>query len=284
MTVSETRRIRLHGDVEINAVICEPASPGWQPDRSTVVFLHFWGGSARTWSLVTPHVAAKHRTVALDFRGWGDSTGPDIAEAYSIAEMAEDVEATIRMLGLRNVLLVGLSMGAKVAQLVASRFCSSKGNYAQGFSLLGLLLLSPAPPTPLRLPPQMREQQIHAYDSLESAAFVAKNVLTASFKDRSLPEFVVEDMVKANKWAREAWPMYAMEEDISEQVVRITVSATVVGAGKDPIEPVERIKSEVCDRIVGSELHLLPESGHLSPLDAPEEVTALILSCMSRLS
>lgn len=277
MVSSKTERIKLQPDVNINAVICQPTDFSEQRDRPTVIFLHYWGGSARTWSLVTPHVSANYQTVALDFRGWGDSVGPENAEAYSITALAEDVKTSIKMLDVGKIVLVGLSMGAKVAQLVASQLCSGVGNSTQTTALVGLVLVSPAPSTPLKLPLEMREQQLHAYESLESAAFVARNVLTASFQDTELPEFVVNDMTKGNKWAREAWPAYAMEEDVSGDIGMIAIPVLVLAAERDLVEPVERIEKEVCHCIPGAQLHLLSGSGHLSPLDVPNAVAEEIV-------
>ena len=56
-----------------------------------LVFLHYWGGS-----------------VATDGR-------------YALADMADDVESVVRTLDLRRYVLVGHSMGGKVAQIVAKR-------------------------------------------------------------------------------------------------------------------------------------------------------------------
>lgn len=272
MSTSRTERIELNPDVIINIVISEPHKPDAleQRTRPTIVFLHFWGGSACTWSLVTPRIVeAGYRTIAPDFRGWGNSTGPEdpSRDAYSIATLAGDVETIIDRLGLKRVVLVGLSMGAKVAQLVASRSHPE---------VVGLVLMSPAPTTPLRLPPDMREQQIHAYDNSESAAFVAKNVLTTSFQaqNTALPDFVVEDMVKGNEWARAAWPAYAMEENVTNDAerLRISVPVLVLAAEKDVVEPQERVRKQVVERILNAKLKILPGSGHLSPLDAPEAV------------
>ncbi|KAK7192228.1 hypothetical protein DPSP01_010234 [Paraphaeosphaeria sporulosa] len=280
MTSSRTELIKLQADVTINAVISQPHSPDRHRGRPSLVFLHFWGGSARTWSLVIPHISAKYQTVALDFRGWGNSTGPDTPEAYTITALADDVEASIRELRLERIVLVGLSMGAKVAQLVASRWYSGVGVLT---ALEGLVLMSPAPTTPLRLPFEMREQQLHAYDDLNSAAFVAKNVLTASFQDRDLPEFVVDDMIKGRQWAREAWPAYAMGEDVSGEIGRIAVPVLVLAAEKDLVEPVERVRKEVCERIPGAKLQVLNESGHLSPVDAPDAVVENIIQFLDSL-
>lgn len=264
-----TQLIDVAPDVRLSALISQPPSLSPQAKLPTVVFLHFWGGSSRTWSRVAPTVARHYPTASLDFRGWGQSTGPETADAYSISALAGDVDVALRELHLESVVLVGLSMGAKVAQLLASSLPAG--------AVRGLVLVSPAPPTPLALPPDMREQQIHAYDDANSAAFVAKNVLTESFRARDLPDFVVPDMCGGNRWARAAWPAYAMAEDVSEAAGLITAPALVLAAEKDVVEPLERVRTEVCGRIPGARMEVVSGSGHLSPLDAPETVAQHIL-------
>ena len=41
-----------------------------------LIFLHYWGGSARTWKSVTHVLESDFRCVALDQRGWGSSDAP----------------------------------------------------------------------------------------------------------------------------------------------------------------------------------------------------------------
>jgi pimeloyl-ACP methyl ester carboxylesterase len=129
----------------------------------------------------------------------------------------------------------------------------------------------------------MREQQLHAYDSQDSAEFVAKNVLTRSFQSRDLPSFVVSDMLRGNAWAREAWPTYAMAEDVSGGISNITVPVLVLAAAEDVVEPQERVKTEVCCRFPGARFEVVPGSGHLSPLDAPEAVARHLLEFLDAL-
>jgi pimeloyl-ACP methyl ester carboxylesterase len=264
-----TQFIDVAPDVRISALISQPSHLSRQAKLPTVVFLHFWGGSSRTWSLVGPIVAQTYPTACIDFRGWGQSTGPKDVDAYSISALAGDVKVVLESLHLEAVVLVGISMGAKVAQLLATSL--------PAYLVRGLVLASPAPPTPLVLPPEAREQQMHAYDNADSAEFVAKNVLTESFRSRDLPDFVIDDMLRGNRWAREAWPAYAMAEDVSEAVGRIAVPVLVLAAEKDVVEPLERVRVEVCDRIPGARMEVVSGSGHLSPLDAPEGIAQHIL-------
>jgi alpha/beta hydrolase fold len=76
-----------------------------------LIFLHYWGGSSRTWAGVIDRLAGEARCVALDQRGWGTSIATD--GRYDLATMADDVEAVAQRLGLSRFVLVGHSMGGK---------------------------------------------------------------------------------------------------------------------------------------------------------------------------
>ncbi|RBQ80882.1 hypothetical protein FVER53590_10563 [Fusarium verticillioides] len=269
--VSTTKRIPLHDNVCIHV---EQSSPSRQPqDHPTIIFLHFWGGSSKTWSPVNGLIALSFPTVRLDFRGWGSSTGPTDETEYSILKLAQDVEQVIEQLELHNYIIVGHSMGAKVAQAIAGRKLVS--------GLAGLVLLCPAPPTPLMLPEEMRDQQISAYNNTQNAEFVARNVLTAKPLPDGTIEGIVEDMLKGNPSAKAAWPRYAMIEDIQELCKRISIPSIVVAGAKDQVEPVARVKAEVGGNISVAKFLVLDKVGHLAPLEAPKEVAEIIYNFVS---
>ncbi|KAF5551400.1 alpha beta-hydrolase [Fusarium mexicanum] len=268
---SITKRIPLQPDVHLHI---EQSSPSRQhQDHPTIFFLHFWGGSSKTWSPVNHLIAPAFPTVRIDFRGWGNSTGPADETRYSILQLALDVEFVITRLNLQKYIIVGHSMGAKVAQAIAGR------NHVAG--LTGLVLLCPAPPTPLTLPEEMRDQQVSAYDNAQNAEFVARNVLTAKSLPDGTIQGLVEDMLKGSPSAKAAWPRHAMEEDILELVKRISIPSIVVAGGKDQVEPVARVKAEVSGNISVAKFLVLEEVGHLAPLEAPEKVAEIISDFVS---
>ncbi|KAF5553197.1 alpha beta-hydrolase [Fusarium napiforme] len=269
--VSTTKRIPLQDNVYIHV---EQSFPSQQPqDHPTIIFLHFWGGSSKTWSPVNDLIALSFPTVRLDFRGWGSSTGPADETEYSILKLAQDVEQVIEQLELRKYIIVGHSMGAKVAQAIAGRKLVS--------GLAGLVLLGPAPPTPLVLPEEMRNQQISAYNNTQNAEFVVRNVLTAKPLADDTIDGIVEDMLKGNPSAKAAWPRYAMIENIQELCRRISTPSIVIAGAKDQVEPVARVKAEVCGNISVAELIVLERVGHLAPVEAPEKVAEIISSFVS---
>lgn len=289
--MTRSQSIELQSDVKIHVVTSDPddhAHPHSRPrDRPTLVFLHYWGGSTRTWSRVIPLVSSAYPTIAVDLRGWGESVGPADPAAYSVAHLADDVEEAVAgRLGLpggSDVVLVGLSMGAKVAQVIAGR--GRLDGRPGRPRLRGAVLVSPAPPSPLVLPPEAGEQQAHAYESWQGAELAARGVLLSSpqaLGDELLKQ-VVGDMLRGSEHARAAWPSYAMGEDVVSLARRIRVPVLVVAAARDVVEPLDRVRREVCGNIQGSELVVVPSSGHLSPLEAPDEVAKHLLKFLGEL-
>jgi len=63
-----------------------------------LVFLHYWGGTHRTWSKVTDKLQKTFLTVAYDMRGWGQSDA--VESGYSIAALADEAAALIEELRL----------------------------------------------------------------------------------------------------------------------------------------------------------------------------------------
>jgi pimeloyl-ACP methyl ester carboxylesterase len=84
-----------------------------------VVFLHGLGDSWHSWDLVLPRLPDRYRAVAVTMRGHGWSDKPE--KGYSHQDFAADVTALLEQLDLKNVTLVGHSLGSLVAQVVAEQ-------------------------------------------------------------------------------------------------------------------------------------------------------------------
>ena len=84
--------------------------------RPTVVFLHSATLDHRAWAPQTDALRDRFRVVALDLRGHGASSG-----AFDFDAAVEDVVALLDQLAGGRVVLVGLSLGADIAQEVIRR-------------------------------------------------------------------------------------------------------------------------------------------------------------------
>jgi pimeloyl-ACP methyl ester carboxylesterase len=251
-------------DIQSNGVRIHLSTSG--EGELALVFLHYWGGSSRTWRYVVDELADTYATVATDHRGWGESEAP--ATGYTITDLADDAQSAIESLGLQRYVLVGHSMGGKAAQLLASR---------RPRGLEALVLVASSPPTPTLIDDEQRIFMAHAYDTRESVAFVVDNVLTGDTKLKGARrEQVIEDSLRGATQAKNGWLDIAMREDITEHVAHIDVPVLVIAGERDQVDRVETLRAELLPHIAHARLVMLTGVGHLSPLEAPDEIAATI--------
>src|SRR5699024_3065050 len=109
--------------------------------ETALVFLHYRVGSGRTWDNVVTRLRNDYRCISPDLPGWGQSTPS--RKGYRMPDLAVAVKEMIETLKLDQVVLIGHSMGGKVAQYLAGQ---------QPTWLQGLVLVASSPALPMDLP------------------------------------------------------------------------------------------------------------------------------------
>ncbi|WP_427924349.1 alpha/beta fold hydrolase [Streptomyces sp. cg40] len=231
-----------------------------------LVFLHYYGGSQRTWRPVIERLRPDRPYVAHDQRGWGESAvvpGP-----YNIDQLADDAQQIIDQLGYDEFVLVGHSMGGKAAQVLAAR---------RPTGLVGVVLVAPAPAAPAgEVTPEAQDFMVHAYDTVESVHRAIDGPLTnggLSDKDRAQ---VVDDSVHGAQEAKEAWPLHAILEDHSARVAAIDVPVLVLAGSDDKVDPPQVLREHLLPMLPTATLRELRGTGHLSPLEVPDQIATHI--------
>ncbi|MFI9048677.1 alpha/beta fold hydrolase [Streptomyces sp. NPDC053427] len=112
-----------------------------EPDAPPAVLLHRLGEGGEDWRGVVGRLAGTHRVFALDQRGHGHSDWPG---EYGFARRRDDAIGFVSALGLERVVLIGHSLGAVAALLMA----------ADRPELVDRLVLEEAPPPLPADPPQ----------------------------------------------------------------------------------------------------------------------------------
>ncbi|MEU0841529.1 alpha/beta hydrolase [Streptomyces sp. NPDC005962] len=232
----------------------------------TLVFVHYWGGSADTWSGVVGQLPSEQATVRFDQRGWGAAQllpGP-----YDLDRLADDLARVVETCVPGPFVLVGHSMGGKVSQLVAARRPSG---------LVGLVLAAPAPPRPpATVTEEYRQGLSHAYDSPESVRHALDHVLTATPLPAEVRATAMRDSLAAGAEARQEWPLRGIARDITRAARDIEVPVAVLAAEGDVVEPPHVLRDHLLPAIPHATLTALPEAGHLLPLEAPGAVATAL--------
>ena len=237
-----------------------------------LVFLHFYGGSSRTWQPVMDQLQTRYRCLAYDHRGWGQSDKP--ATGYGIPELAADALALLAQLDLGSYVLVGHSMGGKVAQLLASQ---------RPAGLRGLVLVAPSPATPTHLPEPAFQALLHAYDTPANAQAALTHVLTHRPLPAAVQQRTLNDMQRQVEASRVGWPTIAMPQDVSANLARINVPVLLIASEYDQVDPVAHLQAELLPRLPGAQFVVVPNAGHLVMLEAPTDVAHLLDTFVQRL-
>lgn len=214
------------------------------------------------------------------------------AKDYSITANASDVVSVLEHLKTNEataalvqsgIVLVAHSMGGKVA-------LSALGKLSDDILGLvkGVVLVAPAPPTALVLPPEMSEQQKRAYDTEESVRWTVQNVLS---KAENLTEddlsMLVRDSLAGNKLAIEGWLSHGMQEDIVAVLDEVSsrpgagnIKVSVLAGELDVVEQKDRVEREVVQMLSARgfpvTFTVVKDTKHLIPLENPQAVSRAV--------
>ncbi len=254
-------RLKINGTI-LN--VFEAGVENYNKTRPTLVFLHYFGGSSGAWTEVIEELAKNFHCVAPDLRGFGASDA--LPENYAVKDYADDAADLISTLTIENFVLIGHSMGGKIALAFAAR--NPKG-------LRSLILLAPSPPSPEPIKADERAKLLVSHGNrcvaTEMVCRAAGGKLSGEVFERS-----INDNLRSSDAAWKAWLESGSREDISSEVGRINVPVLVAAGEKDEVMTAKLLKREVARRIEGARLLVVPEVKHLLPLETPAIVADLI--------
>lgn len=115
---SQSEWISSKKTVQINDAVKMAYVEWGDPAGDPVVLVHGYSDNSRAFSTIAPFLKKGKRYIAVDLRGHGNSSAP--ACCFYVSDFAEDVSDFITKMGLRNVTVIGHSMGSMTAGVLAS--------------------------------------------------------------------------------------------------------------------------------------------------------------------
>ena len=247
--------------------------------RPVAFLLHALGGSTRAWTKVIERLEAMIDCEAIDLPGFGDNAG---IASHTVQEMADHVAAVIRKSAPRRWILVGHSMGAKIAAIVARRAEDGEPGLA-GLSHLVLLAGSPPKPEPMDEERRAKMQSWFAGDAASSRQeahdFVTQNVavaLAASHHERA-----VADVLRADRAAWLAWLDRGSCEDWSAFVGVLKTPTLIVAGSEDGDLGADAQRDLNAPHYATPRLLVIDGAAHLLPIEKPDDVARLIAEHVS---
>ncbi|MFT3802639.1 MAG: alpha/beta hydrolase [Burkholderiaceae bacterium] len=94
---------------------------GGPPDGPLLIFVHGWPELAVSWrAQLAAFAALGFRVVAPDMRGYGRSSVPERSDAYTMAEITQDMVELLAHLGRERAVWIGHDWGGPVVWSIAS--------------------------------------------------------------------------------------------------------------------------------------------------------------------
>ena len=232
------------------------------------VLLHGFGTSRRLWRAVLPLL--EPGALALDLPGFGDAAKDG---RVTVDGMADAVLEGVQAARLERFVLVGHSMGGKVATVLAGR---------RPAGLSGLLLVAPSPPSPEPMTAQQRAELKALYGDAEALREHYRQITRRPLTEAALTE-LIQDGQRASRAAWNAWPDSGSREERSADAASISVPAHILTSADDPVIPPEVALQQLRPAFPHARWQVLSGSGHLLPLEVPAEVAAAISGALEEL-
>ncbi len=236
----------------------------------SLVFLHYFGGSSRTWSDVIEELNGEFRCIAIDIHGFGDSHS--ISNGLSVDDNAQSVADVITTLQLKKYVLIGHSMGGKIALSLASR---------KPLGLEKLVLIAPSPPTPEPTSNKEQAQLLTAYNNRPALIKIINSITSRALSDFNINN-LVNDNLRASKTSWRSWIEQGSQEDISKQIVNIHIPVLVISGQDDKKLSSSFLRDEFVKYLQSLHFEEIGEAGHLLPIEAPATVAKLIRDSLNQ--
>lgn len=253
-----------------------------------VVLIHGWPLSGRSWEKqVTALLHAGYRVVTYDRRGFGDSSKPTFGYDYNT--FAQDLHQLLTKLDLRNVTLVGFSMGGgEVARYVgaygtdrASRTC----------------FIAAIPPFLLKTPDNPAGVDGSLFDGIKKAIAADRPAFLSQF----LSNFYNVDVLSGKRISEEvvrlSWNIAAGASpkgtldcvsawltDFRNDLQRIDVPTLVIHGDADRILPIAATGKRTHELVKGSRLVAVQGGPHGLTWTHAEEVNRALLDFLGEKS
>lgn len=274
---------RLLGLKEVNVHVEDHGGTG-----RPVILIHGWPLSGASWNSQVPALLdAGYRVITYDRRGFGMSDKPKTG--YNYDTLTEDLVGLINGLELKDLTLVGFSMGGgEVARYV--------GTY--GEELLHSVVFASAVPPKLMKTPDNPDGPLEMKQAAAMTAGLTKNedefydgFMTQFFSPNGDGNVLVteEQRLEALNQCKQADKIAALEamqsfalSDFREDIKKVTVPTLVMHGDSDGIVPFEGSGKRTHEAILHSDLHVIAGGPHGVNVSHADEFNSVLIEFLGK--
>ena len=258
----------MYFDVNGKRVFATTGGKPFDNKKPVVLFLSgsaldhtFWGLQSRVGAF------RKYAVLVLDTPGHTNSQGPELTSIEAMGDWVNDVVET---LGANNISVVGHSQGC----LTALEFVSRYPGKIRSVSFIGSGLATPVNPgliaaaenDPKAAIDMMISWGFGEVGHMHQGPIPGNSMAAGGWKTmhRNAPKGLATDL--------KACDDYKNGEDAAAKIV---CPQQVILAAKDRMTP-RKAGMKLVEHLADPEFHLIEKSGHMIPLEAPDECRSLL--------
>ena len=255
--------------------VASPSIVGVQRSRAgdrSLVFVHGFLDDQSVWDTTVAALAApRYAIVQIDLAGVGDRA--DAPGPFTLERFADDVAAVVSSLG-GSVVLVGQSMGAQVAELVAARLPEA---------VTGLVLLTPVPLAGTHMAPDMLAQ-FHAVADQPAARGEFHRMVMATVTPEMIAQFTRTGEPLSREIVRDQVAAWDGGHPAGRGPSAYTGPVLILPGSGDWFINAEAIAAGVLPRFPHAETVTIDQAGHWPHVEQPAAVAGALDAFLARLA
>jgi pimeloyl-ACP methyl ester carboxylesterase len=240
------------------------------PQNPAIVFVHGFPYDHRMWDKVIAELEDNYYCISYDIRGLGMSDPGD--GQFTIEMFADDLAYVLDKLNLQKPVLCGLSMGGYISLRAVEReeekfggliLCDTKAN---------------ADPDEVKLKRAMNVKRIND----EGVQKFAADFVPTTFAPESIEKLgdeyiqVLGRAMNLNAaGVKGCLIAMAARTDTSAYLPEIKIPVMILCGENDKLSTPDAMR-EMADKINDAEFHIVPEAGHMTPVENPAAVAERI--------
>ena len=247
-----------------------------------VILIHGWPLSGRSWEKQVPVLLeAGYRVITYDRRGFGDSSKPSFG--YDYDTFAEDLHSIMTELDLRDVTLVGFSMGGGEVARYLGTYGSDRVSKA--------VFMAAVPPFLVKTADNPTGVDASVFEGIKKAIAADRPAFLSQFLANFYNVDVLGGTQISDEVVRLSWNIAALASpkgtldcvsawvtDFRKDLARIDVPTLVIHGDADRILPLAATATPTHEAVTGSRLVVVKGGPHGLNWTHAEEVNRELLN------
>jgi pimeloyl-ACP methyl ester carboxylesterase len=245
-------------DVESSKIACWVNGSNFGEHEQSLVFIHGSGGDHSTWSHQYAKLHKNYNIAAIDLPGHGSSEGSGKSDIESYCLWLKNL---LEILQLKNVILVGLSLGAAINLQFAI-------NYPQ--TIYGIVTVGGG----MKMPVNPLIFEFLKTNPVESVELICKFSVAKQNREKFM-EPLMKSLAHARIDVLQGDLSACDKLDLTQEISKISLKTLAICGAEDKMTPPE-FSRQISESISGAKFCLIEGAGHMVMMERPKEFNEAI--------